>query len=128
MNGNDIDQTVRGVLEDEPAAVRDHLEGEDGALNYLVGKVMAAAGGQLDPGEAQEAIDRILEEDAPEWPVTFSIYSRPTDKTAIAERLWNHVPRWVDGPHTVDGNIPEFEFEVTVEKDGSFTLEAADGD
>lgn len=116
------EDVARQVLEGHPQAVADYRDGQDAAANYLLGQLMAATDGKADPSVAREAIDHVIEADAPEWPVSFPIYARPTDKTAIAERLWNHIPRWVDGPTEVAGRIPEFEFTVTVTKDGDFEL------
>lgn len=122
------EDVARQVLEDEVSAVAEYREGVEGAKNNLVGKVMAATEGKADPTVASKAIDHVIEAEAPEWPVTFSIYARPTDKTAIAERLWNHIPRWADGPTEVTGDIPEFEFLVTVTQDGDFELTFAGWD
>ncbi|MFW5929129.1 MAG: Asp-tRNA(Asn)/Glu-tRNA(Gln) amidotransferase subunit GatB [Halobacteriota archaeon] len=44
------------VIEENPGAVEDYLGGDDGALNYLVGQVMAATGGSADPGRVNEVL------------------------------------------------------------------------
>jgi len=49
---------VAAALEENPGAVEDYHAGEDGALNYLVGRVMGATGGSADPG----TVNRLLRE------------------------------------------------------------------
>ena len=49
-------QVVDNVIEDEQDAVEDFRSGDDEALNYLVGQVMAMSGGKADPKTAREVI------------------------------------------------------------------------
>jgi aspartyl-tRNA(Asn)/glutamyl-tRNA(Gln) amidotransferase subunit B len=53
---------VREAVADNPEAVADYHAGEDGALNYLVGQVMAATGGTADPGTVNERLRAALDE------------------------------------------------------------------
>ncbi len=55
----DLDATIEAVLEDHEDAVQDYRDGEDSALNHLIGQVMRASSGRADPEEARE---RLLEE------------------------------------------------------------------
>ncbi|WP_435195849.1 Asp-tRNA(Asn)/Glu-tRNA(Gln) amidotransferase subunit GatB [Natronomonas sp. EA1] len=41
---------VKEAIEENPEAVADYESGEEGALNFLVGQVMAKTGGSADPG------------------------------------------------------------------------------
>jgi aspartyl-tRNA(Asn)/glutamyl-tRNA(Gln) amidotransferase subunit B len=52
---------VEAAIDDNPGAVEDYHEGEDGALNFLVGKVMQATGGSADPGTVNELLRAELE-------------------------------------------------------------------
>ena len=52
---------VGEALEANPEAVKDYHAGEDGALNYLVGQVMAETGGSADPGTVNELLRKRLE-------------------------------------------------------------------
>jgi len=47
---------VTEAIEDNSGAVEDYHAGEDGALNYLVGQVMAETGGSADPGTVNELL------------------------------------------------------------------------
>ena len=53
---------VESAVADNPGAVEDYHAGEDGALNFLVGQVMAATGGSADPGTVNELLRAELEE------------------------------------------------------------------
>jgi len=52
---------VEAAVADNPGAVEDYHAGEDGALNFLVGQVMAATGGSADPGTVNELLRAELE-------------------------------------------------------------------
>ena len=52
---------VADAIEDNPEAVEDYHAGEDGALNFLVGQVMAETGGSADPGTVNELLRERLE-------------------------------------------------------------------
>jgi aspartyl-tRNA(Asn)/glutamyl-tRNA(Gln) amidotransferase subunit B len=49
--GDEVAAAVEAAIEDNPDAVADYHEGEEGAINFLVGQVMGATGGSADPGE-----------------------------------------------------------------------------
>jgi aspartyl-tRNA(Asn)/glutamyl-tRNA(Gln) amidotransferase subunit B len=52
---------VSDAIEENPDAVEDYHAGEDGALNFLVGQVMAETGGSADPGTVNELLRERLE-------------------------------------------------------------------
>ncbi len=54
-------QVVEQVINEEEDAVEDYHEGDDGALNYLVGQVMGMSGGKADPKTARELLIEKLE-------------------------------------------------------------------
>ncbi|MFC7155640.1 Asp-tRNA(Asn)/Glu-tRNA(Gln) amidotransferase subunit GatB [Halomarina halobia] len=56
---DEVADAVARAIEDNPEAVDDYRSGEEGALNYLVGQVMAATGGSADPG----TVNRLLREE-----------------------------------------------------------------
>lgn len=121
--------TVKEILEEEPESVQDLLDGEDGAENYLVGQVMQATGGQADPQEAVSLIKEVIHKERVEWPVTFTVHRRPVSKTTVGERLATDLPSWLHDeiPRELEDPSPyEFEFEVTVYKDGSLEVEQND--
>jgi len=60
-DGESIAAAVGDAIDDNPGAVEDYHAGEDGALNYLVGQVMAATGGSADPGTVNELLRERLE-------------------------------------------------------------------
>jgi aspartyl-tRNA(Asn)/glutamyl-tRNA(Gln) amidotransferase subunit B len=47
---DEVTQAVEAAIEENPDAVADYHDGEDGALNFLVGQVMQQTGGSADPG------------------------------------------------------------------------------
>ncbi|MFB6080186.1 MAG: Asp-tRNA(Asn)/Glu-tRNA(Gln) amidotransferase subunit GatB [Haloferacaceae archaeon] len=53
-----VADAVETAIEANPGAVEDYRAGEDDAINYLVGQVMAATGGSADPGD----VNRLLRE------------------------------------------------------------------
>ena len=57
---DEVDQIVEEVIEENQDAVDDYREGEDGAINFLVGQVMQQSQGKADPKTAREKIvDRL---------------------------------------------------------------------
>jgi aspartyl/glutamyl-tRNA(Asn/Gln) amidotransferase, B subunit len=53
---DEVAVAVREAVDENPGAVSDYHDGEDGALNYLVGQVMATTGGAADPGTVNERL------------------------------------------------------------------------
>jgi len=56
---DEVAQAVEAAVEENPDAVDDYHDGDDGAINFLVGQVMGATGGSADPGE----VNRLLREE-----------------------------------------------------------------
>ena len=54
--GDEVQAAVEQAIEENPDAVADYHDGEDGALNYLVGQVMQATGGSADPGQVNKLL------------------------------------------------------------------------
>jgi len=52
---------VTEAVEENPDAVADYHDGEDGAINFLVGQVMGKTGGSADPGTVNELLRAELE-------------------------------------------------------------------
>ncbi|MFB6110962.1 MAG: Asp-tRNA(Asn)/Glu-tRNA(Gln) amidotransferase subunit GatB [Halobacteriaceae archaeon] len=52
---------VEDAIDENPDAVSDYHDGEEGALNYLVGQVMQATGGSADPGTVNQLLRDRLE-------------------------------------------------------------------
>ncbi|NHN42534.1 Asp-tRNA(Asn)/Glu-tRNA(Gln) amidotransferase subunit GatB [Halorubellus sp. JP-L1] len=52
---------VREAIEENPEAVADYEEGDDGAINFLVGQVMGKTGGSADPGTVNEELRAALD-------------------------------------------------------------------
>jgi aspartyl-tRNA(Asn)/glutamyl-tRNA(Gln) amidotransferase subunit B len=60
--GEDAVATAVGeAIEENPSAVEDYHAGEDGALNFLVGQVMAKTQGSADPGTVNELLREQLD-------------------------------------------------------------------
>ncbi|WP_247731558.1 Asp-tRNA(Asn)/Glu-tRNA(Gln) amidotransferase subunit GatB [Halovivax limisalsi] len=59
---DEVAQAVTAAIEDNPDAVADYENGDDGAINFLVGQVMQATGGSADPGTVNQLLRAELEE------------------------------------------------------------------
>ena len=60
-SGDEVQAAVEAAIEDNPDAVADYHDGEDGALNFLVGQVMQATGGSADPGDVNQLLREELD-------------------------------------------------------------------
>ena len=60
-SGDEVQQAVEAAIADNPDAVGDYHDGEEGALNFLVGQVMQATGGSADPGDVNQLLREELE-------------------------------------------------------------------
>ena len=56
-----IAEAVQEAIEENPDAVADYEDGDDGAINFLVGQVMGKTGGSADPGTVNEKLRAELE-------------------------------------------------------------------
>jgi len=56
-----VAKAVTAAIDDNPDAVADYHDGEDSALNFLVGQVMQETGGSADPGTVNELLREQLE-------------------------------------------------------------------
>jgi hypothetical protein len=60
-NDMELDKAqIEEIVEGESEAVRDFKDGEDGAINYLVGTVMQETGGKVNPVEARDALKEYI--------------------------------------------------------------------
>ncbi|PAU85171.1 Asp-tRNA(Asn)/Glu-tRNA(Gln) amidotransferase GatCAB subunit B [Halorubrum salipaludis] len=50
-DSGEVEAAVAAAIDDNPDAVSDYHDGDEGAINFLVGQVMQATGGSADPGE-----------------------------------------------------------------------------
>ncbi len=50
-DSGEVEAAVESAIDGNPDAVADYHDGDDGAINFLVGQVMAATGGSADPGQ-----------------------------------------------------------------------------
>ncbi|WP_128225778.1 Asp-tRNA(Asn)/Glu-tRNA(Gln) amidotransferase subunit GatB [Halobacteriaceae bacterium SHR40] len=55
-SGDEIADAVAAAIDENPDAVEDVHNGEDGALNFLVGQVMQKTGGSADPGDVNQLL------------------------------------------------------------------------
>lgn len=53
---DEIREIVTEVLEDNEDAVQDYHDGEEDAINFLIGQIMQESGGKADPKEAREML------------------------------------------------------------------------
>ncbi|WP_436909252.1 Asp-tRNA(Asn)/Glu-tRNA(Gln) amidotransferase subunit GatB [Halosimplex marinum] len=61
-SGDEVQQAVEAAIEENPEAVEDYRNGDDGAINFLVGQVMGKTGGSADPGDVNRALREQLDE------------------------------------------------------------------
>lgn len=62
--GDTIERVVSEVLEENKDAVDDYMNGENQAINYLVGQVMEKTGGSVDPSKVNETLRKEIESSA----------------------------------------------------------------
>ncbi len=60
-SGDEVKTAVLEAIESNPEAVADYESGDNGAINFLVGQVMAATGGSADPGDVNQLLRAELE-------------------------------------------------------------------
>ncbi|WP_277540294.1 Asp-tRNA(Asn)/Glu-tRNA(Gln) amidotransferase subunit GatB [Haloarcula laminariae] len=61
-SGDEVQGAVEEAIEENPDTVEDYHDGEDNALNFLVGQVMQKTGGSADPGEVNGLLREVLDE------------------------------------------------------------------
>ena len=59
-----IDEWVKQVIQANAAAVESVRAGDDKPLNFLMGKVMKAAGGKANPGEVRTRLVEMIRDSA----------------------------------------------------------------
>jgi aspartyl-tRNA(Asn)/glutamyl-tRNA(Gln) amidotransferase subunit B len=59
-SGDEVLGAVRTAIEENPGAVEDYHDGQEGAINFLVGQVMQQTGGSADPGDVNELLHEQL--------------------------------------------------------------------
>ena len=47
----EVEAAVAAAIDENPDAVSDYHDGDEGAINFLVGQVMQTTGGSADPGQ-----------------------------------------------------------------------------
>jgi len=60
-SGDEVQQAVEAAIEENPDAVADYHDGDDGAINFLVGQVMGKTGGSADPGDVNQLLRKELD-------------------------------------------------------------------
>ena len=55
-SGDAVQDAVEAAIDENPDAVSDYHDGEDGAINFLVGQVMQKTGGSADPGDVNRRL------------------------------------------------------------------------
>ncbi|WP_436931020.1 Asp-tRNA(Asn)/Glu-tRNA(Gln) amidotransferase subunit GatB [Halosimplex halobium] len=60
-SGDEVQQAVEAAIEENPEAVSDYHDGDDGAINFLVGQVMGKTGGSADPGDVNQLLREELD-------------------------------------------------------------------
>ena len=58
----EVEAAVETAINDNPEAVADYHDGDEGAINFLVGQVMQATGGSADPGQVNGLLRERLDE------------------------------------------------------------------
>lgn len=61
-------ETIATIVDDHPEAVRDYYRddvSDSGAINFLVGQVLVAVGGDADPADLYPKIESELEQQEP---------------------------------------------------------------
>ena len=61
-SGDEVAAAVTEAIDENPDAVEDYHDGDDGAINFLVGQVMQKTGGSADPGDVNQLLREELAE------------------------------------------------------------------
>jgi len=56
-----VAKAVSAAIDENPDAVGDYHDGQEDALNFLVGQVMGATGGSADPGTVNQLLRKQLD-------------------------------------------------------------------
>ena len=62
MDDGDTAKAIRDILKQNPQAITDYVKGEKKSLNFLLGQLMRATKGKVDPGTAQKMLEEKLKE------------------------------------------------------------------
>jgi aspartyl-tRNA(Asn)/glutamyl-tRNA(Gln) amidotransferase subunit B len=57
----EVATAVEEAIDENPGAVEDYHDGDDGAINFLVGQVMQKTGGSADPGDVNQQLRERLD-------------------------------------------------------------------
>ena len=112
-------QQVVEVTESEGEAVENYLNGEQGAMNYLVGCVLQETGGSINPSQAERLLEQVIEEEysePPEFPLEVQRHLRFEDESTF-NALWRQLK---DEDIEWENYIPDR--AETLEKEISYTL------
>jgi aspartyl-tRNA(Asn)/glutamyl-tRNA(Gln) amidotransferase subunit B len=60
-SGDEVAAAVTAAIDENPGAVEDYHDGDDNAINFLVGQVMQKTGGSADPGDVNQLLREELE-------------------------------------------------------------------
>jgi len=60
-SGDQVQGAVEAAIDENPDAVADYRDGDDGAINFLVGQVMGKTGGSADPGDVNQLLREELD-------------------------------------------------------------------
>ena len=60
--GDEVADAVAAAIDENPEAVADYHDGDEGAINFLVGQVMQATGGSADPGQVNGLLREELDD------------------------------------------------------------------
>jgi len=60
-DSGEVEAAVEAAIDDNPDAVADYHDGDEGAINFLVGQVMQETSGSADPGEVNGLLRERLE-------------------------------------------------------------------
>lgn len=58
VSGGKLEETINEVLEENKDVVKDYRNGKEEALNHLVGQIMKKSGGNADPQNARELLEK----------------------------------------------------------------------
>ncbi len=61
-DGDIVERAAKEAIEENQKAVQDYLNGNEGALNYVVGQVMGKTKGRADPGTVLKILKEMLSE------------------------------------------------------------------
>lgn len=83
----ELNEVLEEITTEEKRAVSDYKDGENDAINYLVGYVLKKTGGSVNSTMARDALDEFLEERVVDVTLPYEDYYNTSEKISEIENI-----------------------------------------